>query len=521
MNATGRRPGSSGSVWMRTPWQAAKAACLVFVIAAMAAMCPLTSQASDDADSQASREEVLGAMKVDELDADYVILVDTSGSMEDGQLYDLVKSALSPLLRSLSPRDHVSLLTFDTVPAVRYSGAAGTPGDSALAQLPDRAMGTATDIGAAVEAGIRELERSDALDIGTLILLTDGQHEPAAGSAYPGTSGDTWNKLAGRGKALGEKHEINSYALALSKETDASLLQMAFSQTIVAALPQDQVASYFGGLRDQVKLLKARAMLANDRPEVTGEWSGSLERLSFDQGSAKATLVVRSPTAYVPLVLSNIRVSGIGTPIQVGDLPDRVEIMPKTSTKIPVQLSFDHSPGFHIGHQQVTDRGSMVVSGTVSSPWSDVLTKDLDLPFEPALNIASTPVAVTGEFGLGYLELLLYLAGLLIVVMVMRSLVVARQSRLRGAISVLDAGVPVEAEVRLRGRRLRFGKGPLLPFKAIVRGSVRAVRRRSELDRRLEYGVRIKAHAGAARRSATLWGGDQLNVDQVQISYHD
>jgi hypothetical protein len=61
----------------------------------------------------------------------------------------------------------------------------------------------------------------------------------------------------------------------------------------------------------------------------------------------------------------------------------------------------------------------------------------------------------------------------------------------------------------------------LLPFKAVVRGTVRAVRRRSDLDRRLEYGVRITAQAGAARRSATLWGGDQLNVDKVQISYHD
>jgi VWA domain-containing protein len=488
------------------------------VLLSMVAVALFPAQAT--ADDQASRDDVFTALHVAQMPADYVILVDTSGSMESGNLYAGVKSALSPLLQSLSPDDHLSLLTFDAVPAIRYSGPVGSAGDHALAQLPERATGKGTDIGAAIEAGIRELERPDALQVGTLILLTDGQHEPAAGTSYPGRNGGAWDTLASRGKALSERHAINSFALALRPDTDASLLQQAFAQTTIAALPQDQVGSYFVGLRDQVKSLKARALLAADHLTLTATWSGLLKDLSYDTGAADATLTITSGSTHVPLVVSGIRVSGTGARIQASVDQRSVLINPNEKKNVKVRVSFEHESGFQLGREKVTDHGTLTVRGDISSPWSDVLTRDLNLPFKPALNTKPARVVITGEYGLGFALLALCLAGLLAAVVIVRALVVARQPRLRGAISVLNGGEPVEDEVHLSGRRLRFGKGPLRPFKTLLRGDVRAVRRRSDLDRQLEYGVRITARTGSSRRTTTLWGGDQLNVDQVQISYH-
>lgn len=247
------------------------------ILAALLSMLLNPVAATAAAPDQAPLSEVLDELNVDGLRADYVILVDTSSSMEDGRLYGKVKSALRPLLAALSPQDHVSLLTFDTVPAVRYSGPAGRPGDRALGQLPERATGTATDIGAAVDAGIRELERVDAEQVGTLILVTDGEHRPPAGSPYPADTGaGAWSKLAPRAKAVGTRHAVNSFALALRTDTDAGLLRLAFPRTAVAALPDDQIAAYFRGLRDQQAVLKARSLLAGDTATVSVELSGKM-----------------------------------------------------------------------------------------------------------------------------------------------------------------------------------------------------------------------------------------------------
>ncbi|MGH3623700.1 MAG: hypothetical protein ACRDQ5_18215, partial [Sciscionella sp.] len=74
-------------------------------------------------DGQASEQQVLKALQVSQIDADYVILIDTSRSMEDGHLYENVQTSLRPLLTSLSPRDHLSLITFDTLSTLLYRDA--------------------------------------------------------------------------------------------------------------------------------------------------------------------------------------------------------------------------------------------------------------------------------------------------------------------------------------------------------------------------------------------------------------
>src|SRR5437764_4509107 len=102
------------------------------------------------ADGQATEQQVLAALNVDGISADYVILIDTSGSMEDGHLYQGVQNALRPLLSALSPKDFLSLATFDTTPNLYFDGPVRADGADALNRLPATADGPYTDIGQAI-----------------------------------------------------------------------------------------------------------------------------------------------------------------------------------------------------------------------------------------------------------------------------------------------------------------------------------------------------------------------------------
>ncbi len=157
-----------------------------------------TSVAQETSPDPASRSEVLDSLGIDPVSADYVVIVDTCGSTSDGDLYGQVVGALGPLLQALSTTDHLSRLPLDSTPAIRDGGEVGEPKDRALSQLPAMADGAATDIGAALDAGLRELERPDAADVGAIVLITDGEHAPPAGTAYPSTSGPPWDALATR-----------------------------------------------------------------------------------------------------------------------------------------------------------------------------------------------------------------------------------------------------------------------------------------------------------------------------------
>lgn len=471
--------------------------------------------------TQATREDVLGALKVDQVDADYVILVDTSSSMQAGQLYTSVAAALRPLLVSLSARDHVSLITFDSTPALRFSGELGAAADRALGQLPASATGQSTDIGAAIDAGLRELERPDARQIGTLILLTDGAHQPPPGSAYPATSGPAWDGLVARAAALNGRSNINSFALALRPETDASLLKQVFPQTSVVALPTDQVPGYFERLKEQVRVLKARALLADDVPTLQVSWNGPLDSLPYGTGRAEASVTIRSQTRHLPLTVSSLMVSSKQIDVSVAGLPASLEIPPGQSQEVALHLTFERKGGFGVGRRTVTDHGSLELAGTVSSPWADVLVREFDLPFTPELAGASAPITASGEVGWRLATLLLLCAAVLAAALLIRAAQLARQPRLRGGLIVLDGAGPVTDEMRLGGRIQRFGKGRLAACKGRLSGTVRAVRRRSPLDRQVEYGVRVKATANGVTRKQVMWPGERVSVGDVEISYHE
>ncbi|MFN8137812.1 MAG: vWA domain-containing protein, partial [Propionicimonas sp.] len=101
-------------------------------------------------------EDVIAALGLDVTSeaADYVVMVDTSGSMNAGGRYDSVRRELGKLVDSLDSDDRVSLLTFDTKAKSRFRGLVGANRSAVLAGLPATAKGKHTDLGTAIASGL-------------------------------------------------------------------------------------------------------------------------------------------------------------------------------------------------------------------------------------------------------------------------------------------------------------------------------------------------------------------------------
>ncbi|GAB3841967.1 vWA domain-containing protein [Dactylosporangium cerinum] len=169
----------------------------------------------------ATEEEVYRALGLDRAGAQYVVLIDTSSSMR-GAPYSGVKASLRGFLAALDKTDDVTLVTFDNDAVVRFQGPAGDNPDGLIARLPADAGGAHTDIGRALEVAVGVLQGSTN-PITTVLLLTDGKHDPPVGSRYPFTEGTSWTTLTQRAAETHKQH-LMGYAVPLAGQTDAGLL---------------------------------------------------------------------------------------------------------------------------------------------------------------------------------------------------------------------------------------------------------------------------------------------------------
>ncbi len=467
--------------------------------------------------------EVLQELRVDTVAADYVLLIDTSGSMDRAGLYGPVRRSLQLLLDALDPSDHVSLITFDARPTLRYSGTPTAEGGP-LERLPAAATGQSTDIGAAISAGLRELERPDAQTVGTMLLFTDGKHEPPAESPYSGTSGPVWRDLANRARALRDRHQVTGYPVELgSGPTDASLLSREFPDVEVLALPPDQLRSFFQRVKQSTRVRKARSVLAADRAgAVVVSWPGRrLTNLKLGRGNGEAVVTFQSTMAHVPLELTGVSLKASGITLRATGLPDRLTLEPGEERSLTLHLTFPPlSRGWSIGRRTVIQSGRLAVAATITSPWDQVLRENLNLPVHAGLIGQVTAVRATGQVGwsgaavVASALLLLALAGLL------RLGRLRRQPRLVGTLTI-TRGTEVVIDQGLRGRSAKIGKGTLSMPQPRLRGSVKGARRRNEDDERPEHGVKVRARANGRARKGVLWNGDSMDVGSYEISYAD
>lgn len=413
---------------------------------------------------QATREQVYERLDIDREPADYVLLIDTSGSMNDNGLYREVGKAVRGFVAALTPQDHLSLITFDVAPALRYAGPVTSPRDVA-GRLPARAEGARTDIGAAIEAAVDLLQRPGASRNAAVVLLTDGAHDPPQGSGYPTTSAPAWGRLRAQAARL-PSDQVRAFAIPLKGSTGAALLKRVFPDATVLGLGStDQLGALLNQPKDAVRADKARETLRRDAGQgVRVEWGG-LDRLDLAAGAGDVDLTLRSTAEHVPLVVTGMTIHASGLPVQADSLPGTVALDPGESWTRRVHLTWAAPSRWRL-RETLRDTTTLELAGQVTSPWATVLSTDLGLPFDPGLVggrtgkewVTTVGWALTAIIAAGALLLLLVLLSIALLWIRWRR----RNPRLDG---VLSARSPSREYGRLRlvGRSVRIGAGSPLP----------------------------------------------------------
>jgi Mg-chelatase subunit ChlD len=402
----------------------------VRLLAAFAALAVGTLVAAPAHATPATLPEVLDRLGVNSVPADYVVMVDTSASMQANRRYDTVKANLRAFFAALAPDDQVALGTFADAANVVYQGPAGRSPDALIAKLPPTASGGNTDIGAAIESIVHLLQRPQAPAIATVVLLTDGQHDPPTGSPYPYTQGYAWDRLTDAAKAL-RKQSFNAFAVPLAGATGAPLLAKVFpGARVVDPTSIDQLGAQLELPKAAARIAKARSIVGDDAGRgVEVRWPADVGKIGA--GRTELTVHLRSIAAHVPLVVRDLHARSSDGTVRVSSADNLVELEPGRSKPVRIAVEWDPGPRRAAPLSTVSRQVDLELLGTVDSPWSDVLTRELAVPFDPQL----TGGPVTAGFGAQRGSYPLWILGAVVAGAVLAGLLRLRARRLRPALS--------------------------------------------------------------------------------------
>jgi hypothetical protein len=469
--------------------------------------------------SAPSRSEIYSELGLDQVPADYVVLVDVSGSMLNKGRYSSVRSALLPFLKGLSPRDYVALLTFGDQAETVYLGHPSDP-KGIIDKLPAQAgpSGVQTDIGAALDRGLTELERPDAAEVGSVVMFTDGKHEPPKGSRYPKSEGPAWNALQDRAEKLAGPHELSAYSLPLATD-ESGTAQLARVMPDTTELRPDSVqnlAEYLGRAAERARARKAARLIAQDAGKGVTATVSPTGALDVGNGGAAATLTLTATTKRVPLTVTGLRATLDGQPLTVTGLPDRVSLEPGRAQRFDVQVRGEPDAGLLPVLRTWEAEVGLTVHGKVTTPWAAPL-EDVTFKVPAAVNGPAKGLRLRAEVG-SPLALPL-LIGVPVAALLAGLLLWLRRNRavLSGVLVLSPAlGDGPQDHIVLRGRQ-----PALVPPK--IGGSGRVYGRRFRADdgrRGIALHLRYSPDGTPARRAeAVCRPGDAVVINGIRFAY--
>ncbi|MBU2668241.1 VWA domain-containing protein [Actinoplanes bogorensis] len=459
----------------------------------------------------ADADAVYGALRVNSVPADYVVMVDVSGSM-NGPRYAQVRRSLSAFLAALAPDDQVTLVPFAEKPRSARTSAAGRSATQLMRQLPTVADGQSTDIGAALEKSVDVLSRSGAPAVATVVLLTDGEHRPPGASPYPFTTGYQWNVLAQRARKL-RKASLQAFAVPLSADTGAPLLAKVFPGARTLRITGiDRLTAALDQPKREARAAKARGLLAEDaRRGLTVQWPAG----PIGHGHTSFPVRLVSANRYVPLTVERLAVTSGHAGVRVS-VPDTAITVPAGgSVTVPIEVGWDAGPLHFAPLATVRDTAALSLSGQVGSPWTPVIAGELGLPFAPGLSPAGHDAELSAQRG-SVVRWVVGLALLIALVLIARW---GRRQRLRPALSgrlVVRAGER-ERVLTLSGRGVTLTAGT-----AGVPGAGTVVAVRSSLGSSVDLRITYSPDGSEGRRESHDCGpGDTVEIGGVRFTWRD
>jgi len=249
----------------------------VFIIAVLLSIIQFHYGFAEEDTTSASLSKLFDSFKTEEARCDFLIVLDTSGSMRKDGLFIKVKQAISMFISLLQPGDYLSIIAFDNHPRYlvipqeifreviyRYTGRKDTYKlRQAILQLPEP-TGQKTDIGAALERTVSELNRPDANKLQFVFFITDGKHEPTENSKYPTLTHANWELLRQKAERTLFDHEIAVTSLGLNQYTDISLLRIVFPEAVPLTVDEKGLYSFFARLKAELKMRKLRLQVLDE-----------------------------------------------------------------------------------------------------------------------------------------------------------------------------------------------------------------------------------------------------------------
>jgi hypothetical protein len=458
--------------------------------------------------TEPTQQQLFQTLGVADEPAAYVILVDTSGSMQQSGHYQQVIGALPHFLASLDPDDLVALYTFDTVPNAVQADLA-KPSPSVLANLPASADGAWTDFGLVFAQALRVLSTAPAdVHIGGIVLLSDGLIDAPDDVAYETLKSPGWAGLQRQAAGLAGRMALSGYGIQLANQatvgpgncTSAETTDTATCAGVQAVLdnvlpptsvvmlpPKSDISATLNLAKNDVRVAKAVEALQPDvgkgvTATVSGAPGTSLGRLDLPSGSAAVTITFLSNAPSI----ADVRVSALalhvsGLAADVTGLPGQITLTPRTPRTVTVRLTWrppaSSSPTG--GSRPVSGRLSL--TGTVSSPWTPVIRDSLNDKSFALGTLTGGTAAFSGSYQESVNPLPWILLGILVLMVVIAAggWRVYRFPRLRGTLLIVDLlgdASPHPAEVErsrkplpLKGRRMNEDLGDLVDAQGSVR----------------------------------------------------
>lgn len=220
-----------------------------------------------------SMTELSHQFQAEHVAADFIVLVDTSKSME-GTRFAAVRASLSALAQGLKPGDFFCVIgvdkrAHDLIP--RHSISAGEIPSLLTAiknipepyAVPDYAAGEkgATDLRVGLEELLQQLTHLRASSLQFVFLLTDGHHQPP----HP-SKGDAqlWRNLSLSGKEATGSGGVQVEWLWFDASASTEHIRRVFPDAVPMVVTPQALKSHFGRLKDDIKMRKLRLQVRRE-----------------------------------------------------------------------------------------------------------------------------------------------------------------------------------------------------------------------------------------------------------------